>query len=114
MVELSHDDEGNQVNLTTIILLGLIGAPFAAGAAWVSARLGIGWNARQRVFNSAAILPTIIAIGGVGFAAVILGLGGNPRFVATDAFLIEALTAIFAMFISGMIAAYFVERVQKR
>ena len=102
------------MNLTTILLLGLLGAPFAAGAAWVSARLDIGWNPRQRVFNSAAILPTIVAVGGVGFAAVILTLGGNPRLVATDAFLIEALTAIFSMFLFGMIAAYLIERVQNK
>jgi hypothetical protein len=103
---------GSAVNWATIILLGLFGAPVAAGAAWVARNAGIAWTARERVFNSAAIAPVMIASGAACFAIVILTLGGTQKFAGAEAFLLEAITTLLAMFVIGMIAAYLVERLK--
>ena len=102
------------MNIHSVLLLGVLGVPVAAGAAWLSGRLGLGWNARQRVFNSAAITPTIIAAGAACFAAVILISGGNQRFTGANVFLIQAITASLAAFVGGLIAAYLVERALRK
>ena len=73
-----------------------------------------GWNARQRVFNSAAIAPAIMAAGAACFGLVILTLGGDQRMLGADNFLIQALIAIFVAFDAGLIAAYLVERAHRR
>jgi hypothetical protein len=102
------------VSLLSILLIGAITAPFAAGAAWLIARLELGWSARQRVFNAASIAPTILAAGLACFAVVMLSLGGGRKFEASSNLLLQAFTSILASFISGMIAAYLVERVSRR
>lgn len=98
------------VNIWSILLLGLLAAPAAAGAAWIAKKGGWDWTARQRVFNSAAIVPAIIASGAVCFAVVILTLGDGQKFAGADNFLVQAITAILVAFASGMVAAYLVER----
>jgi hypothetical protein len=105
---------GARVNFWTIVLLGWIAAPVAAGAAWLSKKLDVGWTPRQRVFNSAAIGPSIIAAGAVCFVSVVLALGGSQRLKASEFFIIQFIVATLSACISGMIAAYLVEKWMSR
>jgi hypothetical protein len=102
------------VNVLSILLIGAISAPIAACAAWLIARMELGWDARQRVFNAASIAPTILAMGMACFATVILTIGNSKKFEATVSVLLQTITAILASFISGMLAAYLVERARKK
>jgi len=43
-----------------------------------------------------------------------LSFGGGRKFEASSNLLLQAFTSILASFISGMIAAYLVERVSRR
>ena len=70
----------------------------------------LGWTARQRMFNAASIAPSIIAMGAVCFAAVILGLGGGDAFKGADNFMLEALLTILVSFDAGLLGAYLIER----
>jgi hypothetical protein len=90
-------------------LLALLGAAVGAGATWVALKAGWG-TPRARVFNSAAIAPTVIAVSLTAFVLVIISLGGERRPSDAEPFLIQALGTILAMFNGGLIAAYFVER----
>jgi hypothetical protein len=74
----------------------------------------LGWDARQRVFNAASIAPTILAMGMACFAGVMLTLGGSKKFEATVIVLLQAIIAVLAAFISGMLAAYLIERSREK
>jgi hypothetical protein len=102
------------VTLASILLLALIGGLAGGLAAWICAKLDLGWSARQRVFNSASIAPTLIATGSVCFALVMLTLGGNQRLTGSNQFLLQALTGILAALNGGMIAAYLVEHYSRQ
>lgn len=88
--------------------------PVAAGAAWVAKKGGFEWTARQRVFNSAAIAPAIIAVGAALFGILILTKGGAQNYGGADVFLLQAITTVLAAFVAGMLAAYLVERLVRR
>ena len=98
------------MNLPVILLLAALATPIAAGAAWLIHSLEPSWNARQRVFNSAAIAPAIIAMGAACFTLVVLALGDEGRLGGANNFLLQVFVALLATFSSGMLAAYFVER----
>ena len=76
--------------------------------------MSLGWDARQTVFNAASIAPTFLAAGMACFAVVIMSLGESKRFDAAGVVLLQAITAILAAFIAGMIAAYLVERLSEK
>jgi hypothetical protein len=97
------------MTFAALLLLALLGAAVGAGATWVALKAGWG-NPRSRVFNSAAIAPTIIAVGLTALALVIFLLGGESGFFGAKPILIEGLAAIVAMLNGGLIAAYLVER----
>jgi hypothetical protein len=102
------------VTLASILLFALIGGLAGACALWISAKLGVGWSARARVFNAASIGPTIIAVGAAGFAVILMTLGGNHGLTASNEFLLQALAGILAAFSGGLIAAYLVERFSRQ
>ena len=98
------------MNVYAILLLGLLAAPVAAGAAWVAGKVCPHWTPRQLVFNSAAIAPSLIAAGSACFAIVILTLGDARKFEGADNFLIQAITTVLVAFAAGMVSAFLVER----
>ena len=102
------------MKLTAVLLFAGLGIPVAAYSAYVLRRIEPGWSARQRVFNSAAIFPVLLAVGSVCFATIILTSGAEGWITGSNAFQLQTLTAIFAAYGAGLLAAYVMETLLDR
>ena len=98
------------VTLSAILILAALGVPVSAVATLLLKLIEPSWSARQRVFNSAAICPALLAVGGACFTTVILIMGKGGWITGSSSFLLQILTSIFASYSAGLLAAYLVER----
>ena len=102
------------MTVAAIVAIGILGVPISAGAAWLCHAARHEWTPRQRVFNCAAIVPSIIAVGAAAFAVVIVTLAPPGAAGGARNFLIQALIAVLATLNFGMVAAFAVELVRGR